>query len=262
MKTLTRAVIVVLLGLVYPGPSAVAQAPTFRTQEGLNLPLVDVQIRPPNSNQEVALSVQILLLLTLIALSPSILVLMTSFLRVSIVMDFIKRALALQQVPPNQVLMGISLFLTLFIMWPVFSEIYNQAFVPFSEGQINLQEMYNRAEGPLRLFMFRQMSGNQHQEIQLFMRLSNLPRPENFSQVPTYVLIPAFVLHEMTVAFKMGILIFLPFIIIDMVVSSALMAMGMIMLPPVMISTPFKLMLFVLVDGWGLLTQQLIRSFL
>lgn len=241
---------------------AAAQAPTVRTQEGLNLPLVDVQIRPPGSNQEVALSVQLLLLLTLIALAPSILVLMTSFLRVAIVLDFAKRALALQQVPPNQVLMGISLFLTLFIMWPVFSRIYTEAFVPFSEGRIGLEEMYSRAEAPLRLFMFQQMSPNRHREIQLFMRLSNLPRPENFSQVPTYVLIPAFILHEMTVAFKMGILIFLPFIIIDMVVSSALMAMGMIMLPPVMISTPFKLMLFVLVDGWSLLTQQLVRSFL
>ncbi len=251
-----------LIGVVYPHTQLASQTPSFRTQEGLNLPLVDVQVRAPNSNQEVALSVQLLLFLTIIALAPSILVLMTSFLRISIVLDFVKRALSLQQVPPNQVLMGISLFLTLFVMWPVFTKIYNEAFIPFSEGEIAIQEMYDKAEGPLRIFMFRQMEGNSHQEIQLFMRMSNLPQPQNFSQVPTYVLIPAFVLHEMTIAFKMGILIFLPFIIIDMVVSSALMSMGMIMLPPVMISSPFKLMLFVLVDGWGLLTQQLVRSFL
>ncbi len=226
----------------------------------LRVPFVDLSIREPRSNQEVSLSIQLLLLLTVLSLAPSIVILMTAFLRIAIVFDFIKRALSLQQVPPNQVLMGIALFLTVFIMWPTFSDIYNNSLKPFSDGKIGVEEMYKKAEGPLRIFMYRQMKDNTD-NIQLFMRLSNLPRPANLSDVPTHVLIPAFVLHEMTVAFKIGILLFIPFIIIDMVVASALMSMGMIMLPPVMISMPFKLILFVLVDGWTLLTEQLVRSF-
>lgn len=238
-----------------------AQQRVFQGQNGLNLPFVDVTVRPPQNQQETALSVQLLVLLTVLALAPSFLILMTSFLRIAIVFDFIKRALGLQQVPPNQVMMGIALFLTMFIMWPVFTKIYNEGFKPYSDGKISTEQFLSSAEAPLRLFMFRQMEGNNHEDIKLFMRLSGLPKPENFSQVPTYVLIPAFILHEMTVAFKIGILLFIPFIIVDMVVASILMAMGMIMLPPVMISMPFKIILFVLVDGWTLLTSQIVASF-
>jgi flagellar biosynthetic protein FliP len=186
---------------------------------------------------------------------------MTSFLRISIVLDFVKRALSLQQVPPNQVLMGISLFLTIFIMWPTFQTIYDNSFRPLSEGKISVQQAYSQAEAPLRLFMYTQMQGNPD-NIRLFMTMRGLNRPETLADVPTYVLIPAFILNELTIAFKIGILLFIPFIVIDMVVASALMSMGMIMLPPVMISMPFKLILFILVDGWGLLTNQLIRSFI
>ncbi|MQY76896.1 MAG: flagellar type III secretion system pore protein FliP, partial [Spirochaeta sp.] len=191
---------------------------------------------------------------------PSIIILMTSFLRIAIVFDFIKRALSLQQVPPNQILMGIALFLTLFIMWPTMETIYNDSLKPFSSGEIGLEETYRRAESPLRLFMHRQMAGDAA-NIRLFMRMRNLPKPVSLADVPTYILIPAFVLHELTVAFKIGILLFIPFIIIDMVVASTLMSMGMIMLPPVMISLPFKLILFVLVDGWSLLTMEIVKSF-
>lgn len=247
--------------LFVAAPSAFAQQRVFQTQNGLNLPFVDVTLRPPQNQKETALSVQLLILLTVLALAPSFIILMTSFLRIAIVFDFIKRALGLQQVPPNQVMMGIALFLTLFIMWPVFSKIYNEGFKPYSEGKMTTEEFLTKAESPLRLFMFRQMESNNHEDIKLFMKLSGLPKPENFSQVPTYVVIPAFILHEMTVAFKIGILLFIPFIIVDMVVASILMAMGMIMLPPVMISMPFKIILFVLVDGWTLLTSQLVASF-
>ena len=229
-------------------------------QRSIQIPFVDLSVREPQTNQEVALSIQLILLMAIITLSPSIILLTTSFLRIAIVFDFIKRALSLQQVPPNQVLMGIALFLSLFIMWPTLSEIHDTAFRPFTEGEIGIEEFYSQAETPMRLFMFRQMAGS-HDNIQLFMRLRGLPKPANFSEVPTYVLIPAYVLHELTVAFKIGILLFIPFIIIDMVVASTLMSMGMIMLPPIMISMPFKLILFVLVDGWGLITQQLIMSF-
>ncbi|WP_411042073.1 flagellar type III secretion system pore protein FliP [Treponema sp. TIM-1] len=224
------------------------------------IPFIDLTIRNPESGREVAFSIQLLLLITVLSLAPSIIILMTSFLRISIVLDFIKRALSLQQVPPNQVLLGISLFLTIFIMWPTLDTIYNNSFRPLGEGTISVEEAYREAEGPLRLFMYRQMRGNPD-NIRLFMAMRGLDRPNTLADVPTYVLIPAFILNELTVAFKIGILLFIPFIVIDMVVASALMSMGMIMLPPVMISMPFKLILFILVDGWGLLTDQLVRSF-
>ena len=229
-------------------------------EDGLTVPFVDLSIRQPESNSEVALSLQLILLLGVLTLAPSIILLMTSFLRIAVVFDFIKRSLSLQQVPPTQVLMGIALFLTLFIMWPTFTDIYENAFQPFSDGEIGIEQMYEESVGPLRLFMYKQLSGK-YDTIGLFMKMRGLPQPENFSQVPTYVLIPAYVLNELTIAFKIGILLFIPFIVIDMVVASTLMSMGMIMLPPIMISLPFKLILFVLVDGWGLITQQLIASF-
>jgi flagellar biosynthetic protein FliP len=246
--------------LLLPAAGLSAQEAVQTRDEGVNIPFIDITVQDPESNQEVALSIQLLLLLAVLTLSPSIIILMTSFLRIAIVFDFIRRALSLQQVPPNNVMMGIALFLSLFIMWPTLNTVYENSFRPFAEGEIGIDEMYGEAEGPMRIFMYRQM-GNNHEMIQLFMRMRGLSKPENFSQVPTYVLIPAFVLHELTVAFKIGILLFIPFIVIDMVVASTLMSMGMIMLPPIMISLPFKIILFVLVDGWGLITQQLIQSF-
>jgi len=225
------------------------------------IPFVDISITNPQGGQEVAFSLQILLLLTILSLAPSFIILMTSFLRVAIVLDFIKRALSLQQVPPNQVLMGIALFLTVFIMWPTFNTIYTNSIQPLAAGQLSVANAYREAEAPLRIFMYRQMSGRP-ENISLFMAMRGLDRPNTLADVPTYVLIPAFILNELTVAFKIGILLFIPFIVIDMVVASSLMSMGMIMLPPVMISMPFKLILFILVDGWGLLTDQVVRSFM
>lgn len=225
-----------------------------------NIPFLNLEVREPGSNNEVALSIQLILLLTVLSLAPSLVILMTSFLRISIVLDFIKRAMSLQQVPPSNVLMGIALFLTLFIMWPTFSEIYESSFKPFADGEIGFTEMYEEGVEPLREFMYRQMDGN-HGNIELFMNMSGLPQPRGFNDVPTYIVIPAFILNELTVAFKIGILLYFPFIIIDMVVSSILMSMGMIMLPPVMISMPFKLILFILIDGWELIVKNLILSF-
>jgi len=235
------------------------------------IPFIDLTVRNPASGQEVAFSLQLLLLLTVLSLAPSIIILMTSFLRVSIVLDFVKRALSLQQVPPNQVILGISLFLTIFIMWPTFSTVYTKAIQPLSAGELSVENAYKEAVDPLRAFMFSQMSREitgrngalqRNNNIELFMAMRGLDRPNAPDDVPTYILIPAFILNELTIAFKIGILLFIPFIIIDMVVASALMSMGMIMLPPVMISMPFKLILFILVDGWGLLTDQLVRSFM
>ena len=228
-------------------------------ENNLPIPFVDLTVREPLSNNETSLSIQLLLLLTVISLAPSIVVLMTSFLRIAIVLDFVKRALSLQQVPPNSVLMGIALFLTLFIMFPTLNSVYQEAFVPFRDGEIEAGELYTKAVSPLRYFMYRQMAGDS-KNITLFMNLSGLEKPRTFADVPTYVLIPAFVLHELIVAFRIGIYIYVPFIIIDMLVASVLMSMGMIMLPPVMISMPFKLILFVLVDGWTLLVQQIVMG--
>ncbi|MDR2803255.1 MAG: flagellar type III secretion system pore protein FliP [Treponema sp.] len=244
----------------FPGLSTEGTMEIPRAAPGPVTPFIDLSIRSPESGREVAFSVQLLLLLTVIALAPSFIILMTSFLRISIVLDFVKRALSLQQAPPNQVILGISLFLTFFIMWPTFDSIYQNALKPLSEGNLTVSEAYFEAETPLRLFMYNQMK-TKPDNIRLFMAMRGLPRPESLADVPTYVLIPAFILNELTVAFKIGIMIFIPFIVIDMVVASALMSMGMIMLPPVMISMPFKLILFILVDGWGLLTGQLVRSF-
>jgi flagellar biosynthetic protein FliP len=156
--------------------------------------------------------------------------------------------------------MGIALFMTVFIMWPTITDVYENSFVPFADGDIGLEEAFRNFEGPLRVFMLRQMQGDR-ENIELFMRMADLGRPQNAADIPTRVLIPAFILHELTVAFKIGILLFIPFIVIDLVVASTLMSMGMIMLPPIMISLPFKLILFVLVDGWSLITQQLVASY-
>lgn len=243
----------------FPQGSATARTEMDGSVTPLDIPMIDLEIRRPESNREVAFSVQLLLLLTILSLAPSILILVTCFLRLSIVFDFIKRALSLQQVPPTTVLNGIAFFLTLFIMWPTITAVYDNAFKPLADGEIGIQQAIVEAEAPLRVFMFKQMS-NDTSYIELFMNMGKYPKPNTLADVPTHVLIPAYILHELTVAFKIGVLLYIPFIIIDMVVASVLMGMGMIMLPPVQISMPFKLMLFVLIDGWGLLTQQLFNS--
>lgn len=227
----------------------------------VQIPNIDINITRPESGEEVAFSVQLLVLLTLLTLAPSLLILLTCFLRFSIVLDFIKRALSLQQVPPTSVLNGIAFFMTLFVMWPTFTNIYDGAFVPMRDGEIGIQEAFDSAQKPIRYFMYSQMAGDTSY-IEMFMGMGNMERPDTLEDVPTHVLVPAYILHELTVAFKIGIYLYIPFIIIDMVVASILMSMGMMMLPPVQISMPFKLMLFVLVDGWGLLTRQLFISVL
>ena len=241
---------------------AEAEAEAEAGEGGLpGFPYIDLNVREAETNKEVALSIQLLILLSILTIAPSIVILMTCFIRIAIVFDFIKRSLSLQQVPPNQVLMGVALFITLFIMWPTITEIYNNSFKPFSEEKIGIEDMYKNAEKPIRIFMFKQLSGS-YDNIKLFMNMQKLQKPKTDKDVPTYILIPAFILNELTIAFKIGIFLFIPFIIIDMVVASTLMSMGMIMLPPVMISMPFKLILFVLVNGWDLIIRKLIESFI
>ena len=245
----------------FPENSTVPSTELDAERPSNRVPFIDLSIREPRTNNEVAFSVQLLLLITLLSLAPSILLLMTSFLRLSVVLDFVKRSLSLQQVPPTQVLNGIALFLTIFIMQPVFTDIYNNAFKPMSDGKINFETAYKEAEKPLRVFMYKQMA-HDPSSVRMCMSIAKLPKPATLSDIPTYVLIPSFILHELTIAFQIGIFLYLPFIIIDMIVASILMSMGMIMLPPIQISMPFKLILFVMVDGWSLLFGKLFESFI
>ncbi len=222
------------------------------------IPKITFDIKEAVGPKDVALSLQILFLLTILTLAPAIIMMMTAFTRVVIVLDFVKRALSLQQMPPNQVIVGFSIFLTFFIMAPTFTKINDEALQPYLKGKINNETFFNKGIEPLRGFMFRQ---TREKDIALFIKLAKLQKPKNQKEVPTYCLIPAFMISELKRAFEIGIYIFIPFIVIDMIVASALMAMGMIMLPPVMISLPFKIILFILVDGWNLLTYELVRSF-
>ena len=222
------------------------------------IPKIAFDIMPATGPKDVALSLQVLFLLSILTLAPSIILMTTAFTRVVIVLDFVKRALSLQQMPPNQVIVGLSLFLTFFIMAPTFTEMNDKALQPYLRGQLSNQQFYDRGIAPLREFMFKQ---TREKDIALFVKLSKIEQPKNKNDIPTYCLIPSFMLSELKKAFEIGVFIFLPFIVIDMIIASVLMAMGMIMLPPIMISLPFKLILFILVDGWNLLVYELVRSF-
>ena len=203
-------------------------------------------------------ALQILVLIGGLSLIPAILFTVTGFTRILIVLGFIRSALGTNSTPPNQVLVGIALFLTLFVMAPTIGAIKKDAWQPLEKHQIQMSTAITRAEEPLREFMFRQVGAN---DLSLFVSLSRIKTPQTRAQVPTYVLIPAFIMSELKTAFQIGFLVFLPFLIIDLIVSSTLMSVGMVMLPPTFISLPFKILLFVLVDGWDLITRSLIASF-
>ena len=208
--------------------------------------------------KDVALSLQLLFLITIISLAPSIIIMTTSFIRIVIVLSFLRSALATQQIPPRQVEVGLALFLTFFVMSPIINDINKNSIQPFINGKISQEEAFKTGIKPLRQFMFKQ---TRDKDIALLMNISQLPRPKNRDDVPTYILIPAFIMSELKTAFQMGVLLYIPFLVIDMVVASTLLSMGMIMLPPVMISLPFKILLFVMVDGWNLLIKSLVMSF-
>jgi flagellar biosynthetic protein FliP len=227
--------------------------------ETLPIPKIGLNIEQTDNPAEVATSVQILFLLTIISLAPSILIMMTSFTRIVIVMHFLRSALGTQQTPPNQVIIGLSLFLTFFIMAPTITTINETAVEPYVNGQISQEVAFTRAERPLKDFMLKQ---TYEKDLKLFVEISKEEIEKgNIESIPMNVVIPAFVISELKKGFMIGFLIYIPFIIIDMVVASTLMAMGMMMLPPSMISMPFKLLLFVVVDGWNLIIGQIVASF-
>lgn len=212
-------------------------------------------------NGNAAETIEILVLLTVVTLLPSILIMMTAFTRIIIVLSFLKNALGLQQTPPNQVLIGIALFLTLFIMSPVIDEINTQAYEPYKNEEITQEEFYTKASQPIKIWMLKQTGNN---ELKMFVDMANdeeINSSESVDELPLTVIIPSFVTSELKRAFIIGFLLYIPFLIIDMIVSSVLMSMGMMMLPPVMISMPFKILLFVIVDGWSLLFKTLVTTF-
>ena len=210
----------------------------------------------PGENGSTA--VQLLILLTLIGFIPGLLFAVTGFTRILIVLGFVRNALGTPSMPPNQVLVGIAFFLSLFVMAPTLNQVNKIALKPYRAGEISQQQAIERGLEPVRTFMFKQTRDG---DLALFVKLAKLKRPETRADIPTHVLVPAFVISELKTAFQIGFLIFLPFLVIDMIISAVLMSMGMMMLPPVLISLPFKILLFVLVDGWHLVTQSLVNSF-
>jgi flagellar biosynthetic protein FliP len=208
--------------------------------------------------ENVSTSVKLMLLLTVLSIAPSILILMTSFTRIIIVLSFVRTALATQQMPPNQVLIGLAMFMSFFIMAPTFQEVNEQALTPLFNEEITLEQAYERASIPFKEFM---SAHTRQKDLALFLEYSKAERPDSVEDIPLTALVPAFAISEIKTAFQIGFMIFIPFLVIDMVVASVLMSMGMMMLPPVMISLPFKILLFVMVDGWYLVVKSLLQSF-
>lgn len=224
----------------------------------VGLPTLDFRVGEANSPQDVSKGLQVLVLLTVLTLAPAILVMATAFTRIVIVLSLVRQAIGTPQLPPAQVIVGLSLILTFFVMSPTLNTINEQALKPYLAGSMNQEVALNTAIKPVRSFMFKQ---THNKDLELFVGLAKLKRPKNAGDVPTYVLLPAFVISELKTAFQLGFVIFLPFLIIDVVVSSILVSMGMIFLPPMTISLPFKIVLFVLVDGWHLIAKALVAGF-
>ncbi len=249
MKVRFFAVLILILGLA---------GAAWGASEPLALPTISIGVGKVTKPGDVSVTLQILFLMTVLTLAPGILIMTTSFTRIVVVLSFLRNALGTQQAPSNQIIVSLSLFLTFFVMSPVWQQINRDALQPYKAQTITQEEAYKRAVMPVRKFMLSQA---RERDIALFVSISKLPRPKNADDIPTLTLIPAFMISELRTAFQIGFLVYIPFLVVDMVVASVLMSMGMMMLPPVMISLPFKILLFVLVDGWGLIVGSLIKSF-
>jgi flagellar biosynthesis protein FliP len=224
----------------------------------LTIPTVNLGFKTTDNPNEIVSAIRLILIMTVLTLAPAILIMMTSFTRIVIVFSFLRQAVGVPQLPPNQILIGLSLFLTLFIMGPAFKEVNENGVQPYMAGKLNQDDAITASLAPLRRFMFAQ---TRESDLSLFVQLAKIGNPKTRGDVPTIVLVPSFILSELRTAFQIGFIIFLPFLVIDIISSSVLMAMGMMMLPPVVISLPLKVMLFVLVDGWGLLVGSMVKSF-
>ncbi len=222
------------------------------------LPKISLGVEGTDDPQEVAVSLQILLLLTVLSVAPSILILMTSFTRIAVVLGMVRKAVGTQSAPSNQIVVALALFLTFFIMAPVFKDINDNALQPYLRGELGHQQAFEKGMQPLRTFMLKQ---TREKDLALMVNNAHMDKPESAADLPLHVIVPAFAISELRLAFQMGFLLYLPFLMIDMIIASILMSMGMMMLPPVLISAPFKILLFVMVDGWFLVIQSLVVSF-
>jgi flagellar biosynthetic protein FliP len=241
------------------GTSALAQdGGIIAGTSGLTLPSLNLSFSNSNKPEDLVSVLRVVILLTVLSLAPAVLIMMTSFTRIVVVLSFLRQSLGTQQMPPNQLIVGLSLFLTFFVMGPTFETIQKTALEPFMENKIDQKTFFANAEKPIREFMFAQ---TREKDLELFLNLSRSAKPQNRDEVSTLTLIPAFITSELKTSFQIGFMLYLPFLVLDMVVASVLMAMGMMMLPPLMISLPFKLLLFVLVDGWDLVVGSLVKSF-
>jgi flagellar biosynthesis protein FliP len=227
-------------------------------QKSLPLPKISLEVGKATKPEDVSMTLQILFLMTILSLAPALLILTTAFTRIIIVLHFLKQAMGTPQMPPPQILVGLAMFLTFFVMAPVWNKINDDALQPYLKNKLSMSDAYDKGIVPLRDFMYKQ---TREEDLGLFVNLANLEKPKNIGDVPIHVLIPAFAISELRIGFQIGLILFVPFLIIDMVVASILMSMGMMMLPPAMISLPFKVLLFVLVDGWHLVIGSLVASF-
>jgi flagellar biosynthetic protein FliP len=243
----------VLLFIIASNITTLAQS-----KQTIPFPKIGIDVGTANSAEEVSSTLQILLLMTILSLAPSILIMTTSYLRLIIVFHFLKTALGTQSMPPSQLLAGIALFITFFIMAPTFSEINDNALQPLMNGEIQVEEAMDKGVEPLREFMLQNV---RDEDIALFIDMANMEMPETRIELPTYILLPAFAISELRAGFIIGFFIFIPFIMVDMIIASILLSMGMMMIPPMMISLPFKILLFILIDGWSLIIGSVIRSF-
>ncbi|RNB91867.1 flagellar biosynthetic protein FliP [Brevibacillus fluminis] len=256
---LLLCLLVVTSASVFVVPTMVSAAPAGAAGSANLIPSIDFQIGDGDKTPSgTATTLKILLMLTVLSVAPAILLLMTSFTRIVVVLSFVRNALATQQMPPNQVLVGLALFMTFFIMTPTFSAVNEQAVQPFMEGKLTQQQALVKASIPFKEFMAKQTRAK---DLQLFLDYMKADRPKTIQDIPLTALVPAYAISELKTAFQIGFMIFIPFLVIDMVVSSVLMGMGMMMLPPVMISLPFKILLFIMVDGWYLIVKSLLTSF-
>lgn len=254
-RPMRRLALLTLIVIVFMPAAAFAQEPDAGNPTGLNL-LNGVQnLTQP---EQLSTTLVVFILLTVLTLAPAIIMMTTSFTRIVVVFGFLRQAMATQQTPPTQVLVGLALILTFFIMMPTYQQVWDDAVAPYIDEQITQQEALERGLAPIRDFMFAQV---RPRDLVLFLEIAEMGRPNTPDDVPLHVLVPAFVISELRLAFQIGFIIYIPFLIIDMVVASTLMSMGMMMLPPVFISLPFKIILFVLVDGWYLLIGELVSSF-
>ena len=224
-----------------------------------NFPMISIAMDKAKGPEDVSVVIQIFAILTLLSIAPAILIMLTSFTRFIIVFSLLRQAMGTQQMPPNQILIGLAMFLTFYVMTPVWQDVNQNALQPYLEKKIGAEQALNTALTPIRKFMYKQI---REKDLALFIEIAGLKRPDTPADVPTMILIPSFIISELKTAFQLGFLLFIPFLIVDMVVASVLLAMGMMMLPPIMISLPFKLLLFVLVDGWQLIVGSLVKGFM